>query len=138
MGSKDDHPGLARQLVQWLQANRPEDLLMPLADKNPRYCHKNGAWNWELLEEKGYTSRVGILMRTLICLDVDSKELGDDFMARFPQWFEHAVIEETSKGYHFIWARTAYCEKAEITDGARQLEASSVEHASLTAMGKLL
>ena len=118
---------IMKKTRSFLKENRPNDILMPLKTKGPMFSHKDGKWTWPRFDEeiakmsKG-SFNIGILNKTLFNLDFDSKELADDWEAKYPE-LQTAPKQQTKNGFHFILGRTELCNELNLFDGARQLYA---------------
>ena len=118
------------KLEEFLRANAPANILMPLGTKNPKFCHKGGVWTWDSYDQHHMQTgaSVGILMKDLIGFDIDNKELRGVLEAEHPQWFKGRPIEElTKKGNHIIWRRSPLCDQLGILDKARLLAPGCVD-----------
>ena len=130
MKAPDHYAEELRKLYKFLRTHAPNNVLMPLVKKNPKFCHKGGVWTWDSYHQHQVPAgaRVGILMKDLICLDVDNKELRGVLGAEHPHWFEGQPNEEvTEKGHHVIWARSPLCDELRLLDGARQLNPGCID-----------
>ena len=108
------------RLQAWLKEYAPENILMPLRHKRPCKRHKNGAWSWDMYDARHPVKPVGILLKTLICIDIDSHALYEYLLQEHPDWFAVPYVKaRTTKGYHLIWLRTGYCREMNIVDKAR-------------------
>lgn len=121
---------MLEQLQAWLQNHSPQDLLMPLlmirgedgrVSKAPKHAHKNGAWSWERFNNEPVqdTPNVGILMRTLICIDADTPEAEKYVEERWGHATCTTTQAKTTKGTHHVFQRTDLCDQLGITDKAR-------------------
>lgn len=83
-------------------------------------------------------SPVGVLLKTLICMDIDSHALYEYLIREHPEWFAapHAKAK-TSQGYHLLWLRTSYCDELNITDKARMLSPVCVPEKFLDVNGQV-
>ena len=65
---------------------------------------------------------VGLLLQSLFCLDIDSEVMHDYLREVFPGCFEGAAHAKTSKGHHYVWRRSDFCDGVDLTDCARLLQ----------------
>ena len=150
------------ELTAWLKQAASSNILIPLASKRPKYAHSNGQWTWDdwdrwlasrtsLESEAGNGSgngnnqngsadhlAVGVLMRDMLCLDVDDHALCDWLRRERPSWFDPPPVEAiTRKGRHFIWSRQTGEYASTLTDRARSLVATCVPEAFLDVNGEV-
>ena len=126
------------RLRAWLKRHAPQNILMPLRHKRPRERHMKGAWSWEKYDTVHPANPVGILLKTLLCIDIDSRALYEYLLREHPEWFSAPHIKaSTSKGYHLIWLRTEYCDELNVTDKARMLGPACVPEELLDVNGQV-
>lgn len=107
----------------WLLSTYPDDLLVPIKDgtKQPLFPHRNGQWTWSLLEtymkkhRRKKTNDMGILLKTLCVVDVDTRELVTELESRFPILRE-CPCEDTKKGRHYFFRRSSLCDSVSYMD----------------------
>ncbi|PNH01429.1 hypothetical protein TSOC_012684 [Tetrabaena socialis] len=124
-------------LKAWLRLDFPEDLLMPVVagSKTPLYCHKDGAWSWDLFDKHmRAVDDVGILLRSLCVADFDDVPTALAFEKAFPELLE-APMEETMKGRHYFFRRPDFCDAEGYFDGARQVSGVNVDFKSVCTSG---
>ena len=122
-------------LVATLKEHHPDNVVMPLRMngimKSPAFSHKDGRWTWERFADYADGSLevnqpIGILMRSLIAIDIDDRSLIQEWEAAYPE-LQQCPKENTRKGAHYLMARTQLCDEMGITDvakGMRQEEGS--------------
>lgn len=128
------------RLDQWLQSDAPENVLMPLVMKKPMHKHAKGKWGRaDFLKLKrcdfAEPPSVGILLKTLICIDIDSHGVVAHLRSKFPEWFNQAICVVTTKGMHLIFLRTPYCEG--LTDKAQALKSAAIDACYLDKNGEV-
>lgn len=126
-----------RPLFEWLTENFPDDVPMPSlpGTKRPMYSHasaKKGSsssskpWTWDdvdfFLQYQSHKQSydIGILLRDLCVVDIDSEQLCQDFEARFPV-LTKAPCESTTKGRHYYFKRSYKADKHGYYDGRAQV-----------------
>lgn len=103
------------RLEDFLKENHPDDVLVPIAPaaKRPAVSHKApGAWSWQAWAQwKADTSSfdVGILLRSLVVIDVDSESIALDLEKRFDV-LTGAPMARTRRGRHYYFARSRRCD----------------------------
>ena len=107
-------------VADWLISTYPEDILMPVkpGTKHPLFPHRNGEWTWSMFEKymSGDTlCDIGILLRNICVLDVDSPDLVTELETRFPV-LRTCPCEATSKGRHYFFSRSPLCIELEFMD----------------------
>lgn len=112
-------------LKEWLMHAYPNDVLTIVAKggKHPQYRHADGSWGWMSLEAKdGYDLQndLGILLKDICVIDVDSTALADDLEERFPVLLE-VPCETTRRGRHYYFERSALADSDGYFDGAAQV-----------------
>ena len=117
-------------LVRWLQMHHPDNVVMPLRprSKAPVFPHKDGQWNWdracEYIDENLEDGQpIGILMRSLIGIDIDDHQMTYEWEDRFPE-LQRCPKETTKHGAHYILARSPVLDDLAITDVAGGLKAA--------------
>ena len=81
-----------QQLELFLQEHFPNDVLCPVKKetKQPAFHHKNGKWGWTEWQRERATCvgknrlNVCIILKDIVCIDVDSVEQALDLEERFP------------------------------------------------------
>ena len=114
------------KLYRYLIKNHPEDILMPVNAKTkaPLNKHTNNQWSWakfrkainQTLRESSDIN-VGILVKSLLVIDIDDESLVDDWELKYPV-LKQVPMEKTRKGRHYFFARTAYCDDLGLFDKA--------------------
>ena len=129
------HSAELERLVTVLKEHHPDNVLMPLRHqlKSPVFGHKDGRWSWERFSDYAEDSLsqdqpIGILMRSLIAIDIDDRSLIPAWEERFPE-LQQCPKETTRNGAHYLMARTQLCDEKGITDVAGGLkEAADQQH----------
>lgn len=101
-------------LKRFLQKEYPNDVLIPIVpgEKRPLFAHKSpGSWSWQMFDDwvsrnTSCTWDIGILMKELCVIDVDSEQLVAELEQRFPV-LQKAPMEKTRKGRHYFFCRSA-------------------------------
>ena len=114
-------------LEQWLKLNYSGEVLMPapLGEKKPAYTHSAGSWTWARYDwtcsqrSELAAKDVGILLRDLCVVDVDTVADADALEARFPELLA-VPAEATARGRHYFFTRSATADKLGYYDGAKQ------------------
>ncbi|GAX86695.1 hypothetical protein CEUSTIGMA_g14102.t1, partial [Chlamydomonas eustigma] len=96
------------------------------------FKHKTPVWDWDRLgrfdRENPVHDEWGLLLDRLLVIDFDSQHAHD---AVFSAMSDHpdvmlalslAPMQKTSKGYHYLFLRSAYADTNRIFDGARQCD----------------
>jgi hypothetical protein len=102
-----------------------------ILEKSPAVRHKDGQWSRE--KARAYFQDVrtagkhvpylGIQLRDLFVLDIDTHAAILDMVARFPELEAPEVPRQlTKKGKHYVFLRTALADELEVTDSARGLQ----------------
>ena len=125
--STDEREETWRRLEQWLKLNYSTDVLMPapLGEKRPAYTHAAGSWTWArydwAVRERGALASkdVGILLRDLCVVDVDTAADAEALEARFPE-LRAAPAEATARGRHYFFARSHRADAHGYYDGPAQ------------------
>lgn len=132
--SGGSYTAILGDLIRNLKENHPENVIMPLRKqaKSPVFAHKDGRWTWDRCEDylDGSLQEdqpVGILMRSLIAIDIDDRELIPQWEDRFPQ-LQQCPKETTRNGAHYIMARTQLCDELNLTDVAKGLREEPGAH----------
>ena len=99
---------------------------MPLVDKNPVFKHADSDWSWERFDRYAkYCLRegqpLGILMKDLICIDIQDKAVLQAWEAQFPTCLQSCPKESTKKGAHYIFKRTSKCDDYHMYTAPRTL-----------------
>jgi len=115
------------KLGSTLKNKYPNNYIIPCSHKkNPIFCHKNGKYNWEFLEnpinnvifqEKGY---VGIILNDLVVIDIDDKQYISLFETKF-DFMKNVVSEITENGKHYYFKRTPLCDELNIYTAVKPL-----------------
>ncbi|KAF6252692.1 hypothetical protein COO60DRAFT_1643816 [Scenedesmus sp. NREL 46B-D3] len=120
-------------LYAWLASDLPRDVPMPslVGSKRPMFCHaqRSRPWTWDdahIFRESTspappITYDIGILLKDLCVIDIDSHELCDIYEARFAE-LKQAPCEQTAKGRHYYFRRSARADKHGFYDGRAQVE----------------
>ena len=113
-----------RVLRGWLSDHFPGDVLMPVrpGTKRPAFAHRDGSWDWFRFDaawSTGAFTDVGVLLRGLCIIDVDSHDLAEELEARFPV-LNAAPAERTQRGVHYWFARPPAADAGGYYDGAGQ------------------
>lgn len=109
------------QLENFLRANHPDNVIMPLRSKEkcPAYPHKGGKWTWQdfdtWMQGVRVPTDVGILLRGLVVLDADSEERVQKLELKYPALTTCPCVE-TRKGKHYYFLRTSLCDELGMTD----------------------
>ena len=105
-------------LCNYLKDNLPTNFLIPLGTKNPLFKHAKGQWNWGRFDKewKKIDTGVGILLKTLAVIDLDSPEEVDCWETQWPV-LQSVPMETTSKGRHYFFLRTPLCDELGLTNG---------------------
>ncbi|CAK0768877.1 hypothetical protein CVIRNUC_003609 [Coccomyxa viridis] len=135
IAANDEYFAAVDRLALWLKQNAQQNVLMPVSVhrtpngdslKAPARAHKGGAHTWDHYD--AYRQRVlapgqpiGILMRNLICVDIDDASLVPVWEAKYPCLLSSAR-ETTRKGTHYIFRRSPKCDAIALTNGARQFQ----------------
>ncbi len=129
----DPEPDVESYLVrmeEYLTREFPKCILIPVKSdgqsKQPGWCHKGitDASLWQRWTQRPSDMREcdqGLVMTMragLIVIDFDDVDTARAFADRFPTMLETA-IQKTTKGFHFIFKRTAKCDLYNLYDGAR-------------------
>ncbi|KAG2424879.1 hypothetical protein HXX76_014037 [Chlamydomonas incerta] len=122
-----------RSLTGWLGALGTGDVLMPCTKgtKAPMFPHANDQWLWEDFNsfaahantaKKSYIQSydIGLLLKEICVVDVDSHALAKELEERFPQLTE-APCEVTKKGMHYFFMRSKFADQHGYYDGVAQL-----------------
>ena len=115
-----------KKLAAYLYKESSQDILMILkaSTKVPAYPHKNGSWTWkafhDALPKQRDVFNVGILLKSLIVLDFDDEKEADKWVEKFES-LKTCPLQKTSKGFHFIFRRSALCDQLGLFDKARCL-----------------
>lgn len=114
-----------KSVVTWLKHNHPANVIMPLRkqSKCPVFPHKDGRWCWERAEDFIETSLeegqpIGILMRDLIAIDLDDRQLISKWEERFPE-LQKCPKENTRNGAHYLFARPKDCPLTDVAGGLK-------------------
>lgn len=115
------------KLEQWLKLNNSGDVLMPapLGEKRPAYTHAAGSWTWARYDwaarnrEMIASKDLGILLRDLCVVDVDTVADADALEARFPELLA-APAEATARGRHYFFVRSPLADSSGYYDGRAQ------------------
>ena len=133
---------LARELERTLERLAPNDLLMPVArgGKHPMFPHKDGRWSRQQSESefrKNATAAadadVCVLLKDLCVVDVDSERVAVALEAEFPE-LSAAPMEQTRRGRHYWFRRSAECDAGGYYDGAAQVR-EKVDFKTRTSTG---
>jgi hypothetical protein len=116
-------------LLDWLATNFPNDVPMPseAGTKRPMFPHSSCSWGWDDLEAflrqmpPQRSVDIGILLKDMCVVDVDSKEQCADFEQRFPI-LTTVPCEDTAKGRHYFLRRSALANRLGFFDGRAQRE----------------
>ncbi len=134
------HTEYINKLTSYLITHYPDCILIPtrqnfepnVADKRPAFTHKgkprNDLWvEWDTVGSKNFDRGLMMILRKgLIVVDVDSMEDIEMIENKFPMFLDTA-IQKTSKGKHYFFERTEYCDKNKIYDCARSLKKNGKE-----------
>ena len=115
------------QLEQWLKLNYSGDVMMPApsGEKRPAYTHAAGSWTWARYDwicrkRTALAGKdIGILLRDICVIDVDTVADADALEARFPELCA-APAEATARGRHYFFSRSAKADAEGYYDGAAQ------------------
>lgn len=129
----------AKELSNYLKINFPECIILPTESnnknskngmgKNPAYSHKHlsseDLWKkWDQRLSRGVQEfKEGLLIvmrKDMIVIDVDDLQYAAQLEERFPNIIG-TVMQQTSKGKHYFFRRSALCEELKIVDAARKL-----------------
>lgn len=131
--TNDPEPDVESYLVrmeEYLTHEFPKCILIPVKSdgqsKQPGWCHKGitDASLWQRWTQRPSDMREcdqGLVMTMrhgMIVIDFDDVDTARGFTDRFPAMLETAV-QQTTKGFHFIFKRTAKCDSCNLYDGAR-------------------
>ncbi|CAL8463911.1 g3446 [Coccomyxa elongata] len=135
IATNDAYYAAVDRLALWLKQNAPQNVMMPVSIhrtpsgdslKAPARAHKGGTHTWAHYD--AYRLRVlapgqpiGILMRDLICVDIDDASLVPVWEAKYPCLLSSAR-ETTRKGTHYIFRRSPKCDAIALTNGAGQFQ----------------
>ena len=131
-------------LEEWLKTYHPSDVLMPIATgrKCPMFGHKGNKWSWAKYDEfaaGGCVDREGnpcdwsIVLSTLCVIDADSVEVAAELEERFPV-LRRAPCEQTRRGFHYFFKRSARADELGCWDGCAQVLAQ-IDFKTKTATG---
>lgn len=99
------------------------DTLMPSVNKRPLFPYKEGGWSWQKYSDfvagNKCHAEVGVMLRSLCVIDVDSVHLTLELEKRFP-FLSYVPTEETSAGKHYWFLRSALADDTGYFDGAAQ------------------
>ena len=115
------------QLANFLKQHHPENILMWVEKnaKRPVHAHKSGQWKWEnFLQYKANSFDgldIAILLKDLVVIDIDNKELIDEYESKFPI-LKACPCETTRKGGHYYFKRTQKCDELKLYDLAKCLQ----------------
>lgn len=128
-------------LKQLLISAYPWDVMMPVkkGTKQPMFKHKEGSWTWDKFNQftkqpwLGRSPDVCIVLHDLCVVDVDDHKLVEGLCKTFPILHE-VPCEQTTKGCHFWFVRSAFADAMGYFDGARQRQ-ESIDFKSITSTG---
>lgn len=116
------------RLAAFLRQHYPQDLLIPLVpgEKRPMRSHKKpdgsgSPWTWEAFEAWRAQAKefdVGILLRELCVIDVDSAAMVETLEREFPVLCE-VPSEQTAHGRHYYFERSPLADLRGYYDGRR-------------------
>lgn len=121
---------LIKTLENYLKTHFYDCPIIPISNqtnsKAPAYAHKNVETSelwlmWDQFKKKhgDVSNGIGLCLRKdLIVIDIDDKNLCDDFERRYPE-FTQTATQETRKGKHYFFKRTDKCNLLEIYDSPR-------------------
>jgi hypothetical protein len=117
-----------------LELHAPNDLVMPVAapKKAPRFAHAAGQWSWRKLDQhlelqqqqqqqKEEEDAFCVLLHDLCVVDVDDPELARALERDHPELRTTTAREETPRGFHYWFRRSALCDAEGFFDGAAQV-----------------
>jgi len=117
-------------LRDWLMDEAPTNVLIPTekGKKAPKHCHKNDAWTWAKFDASWHVKGirwnslydVGILLRDLCVIDVDDLGICAELERDYPELLR-VPCEQTSKGMHYFFRRSALADTDGYYDGAAQV-----------------
>lgn len=85
------------------------------------FKHKDGSWKWDSFKTEYARQQepfaIGILLKTLIVIDLDVADLQAEWEGRFPI-LQSCPKQNTKKGVHYILGRTAKCDQLGLYDKA--------------------
>ena len=101
---------LVSLLAGWLKVHAPRDVLMPapLGEKRPAHAHAAGRWTWarwDYMEWSVQRGRkdVGVLLRDLCIVDVDTAAAADALEAAYPELTEVPMERTAPAGVTTTW-----------------------------------
>lgn len=125
LAEKNDRLESMNNVVNFLHANYPKDLLMPvkIGTKHPEFPHKGDSWSWsqyfKLKEQERCDGDVCLLLHDLCVVDVDDKDVAEQLEIMFPILRE-VPYESTQKGCHYWFTRPLAADELDYFDGAAQ------------------
>ena len=106
------------QFLKYIQNYYPDNIPIPLGEKNPIWPHKDGQHTWEKIN-KYVNDNWGLVLKTLLIIDFDDKDCYDKWKNLFPEDFDTCPLIGTSKGYHCYFIRPAEYDEWGIFDRSR-------------------
>lgn len=92
------------ETYKFLKNKYPQNLIIPTVSKNPKFPHKNGQWDWNLVKKHerhfGEGKNCAILLKTFIVIDFDDINIMEKYLEKFPI-LETCPRVNTKKGAHF-------------------------------------
>lgn len=122
---------MSRGILEFLKQDK-DNVLIPCENKRPLYSHKASAKSskWTYDKSVNYTDwhnhDIGILLKTLIVLDFDSKQTAQEWEDKF-EILKDVPMETTKKGAHYYFYRTPLCDEKEIYDKSRAIYIDNIQ-----------
>lgn len=128
------HEEYILKLTNYLKTNYPNCILIQtkqnidpsVADKRPAFTHKGkpsqNLWShWKRVGMLNCDKGMLMILRSdLVVIDIDDQHEIDMVEKQFPEFLKTS-IQKTSKGKHYFFQRSKYCEDNKIYDCARSL-----------------